>query len=180
MGLWPLDRCGRERKRIRPYRLKKRPELSVSRWTTTCETRVREHVFSHGGHKDPYFAPVTRLLRMSVALLCGLTLYAASHGDWTRQTPHFLGFVVSGLVTSASWPASASCWLCHSLWKRRFGVSAAAAFTFTLTAPLAYLVYPAWTSEGASYVSWWVRGAEYGVPLLAAIAVRAWSEAEGR
>lgn len=46
---------------------------------------------------------------------------------------------------------------------------AAGAFAFTLTVPLAYLVYPGWLGGGAWYVSWGVRAVEYGVPLLAAL-----------
>ncbi len=56
----------------------------------------------------------------------------------------------------------------------------AAAFTFTLTVPLAYLVYPGWTLGGAWYVSWWVRAVEYGLPLLAAITIKRWRGGEGR
>lgn len=38
--------------------------------------------------------PMTRLFRVFVALLCGLTLYVAAQGDWTRDTPRFLGYWV--------------------------------------------------------------------------------------
>lgn len=48
---------------------------------------------------------------------------------------------------------------------------AASAFAFTLTVPLAYLVYPAWLDGGAWYLPWSIRAIEYGLPLLAAIVV---------
>jgi hypothetical protein len=56
----------------------------------------------------------------------------------------------------------------------------AAAFTFTLTAPLAYLVYPEWILGGAWYLPWSVRAVEYGIPLLAAVAINRWTGGEGR
>ena len=34
--------------------------------------------------------PMTRLFRLSVALLCGLTLAVAAQGDWTRDASQFL------------------------------------------------------------------------------------------
>ena len=48
---------------------------------------------------------------------------------------------------------------------------AAGAFAFTLTVPLAYLVYPGWLGGGAWYLPWTIRALEYGLPLLAAIVV---------
>lgn len=44
----------------------------------------------------------------------------------------------------------------------------AAAFVFTLTVPLAYLVYPGWLGGGAWYLPWSIRAVEYGLPALVA------------
>ena len=44
---------------------------------------------------------------------------------------------------------------------------AVAALVFTLTAPLAYLVYPAWLGGAPWRVSWFLRAIEYGLPFLA-------------
>lgn len=38
--------------------------------------------------------PLIRLFRLAIAGLCGMALLAASHGDWTRDTPRFLGVFV--------------------------------------------------------------------------------------
>lgn len=35
--------------------------------------------------------PLTRLFRLAIAGLCGMAVLVASHGDWTRDTPRFLG-----------------------------------------------------------------------------------------
>ncbi len=43
---------------------------------------------------------------------------------------------------------------------------AVGAVVFTLTVPLAYLVYPGWLGGGAWYLPWTIRAIEYGVPLL--------------
>lgn len=50
----------------------------------------------------------------------------------------------------------------------------AAAFVFTLSVPLAYLVYPRWLSGGAWYLPWSIRAVEYGVPLLVGLVVWRW------
>jgi len=47
----------------------------------------------------------------------------------------------------------------------------AGALVFTLTVPLAYLVYPGWLGGGAWYLPWWIRVVEYGAPVLVGVAV---------
>jgi hypothetical protein len=59
---------------------------------------------------------------------------------------------------------------------------AVAAFVFTLTVPLAYLVYPGWIGGGAWYLPWTIRAIEYGLPALWAVreARLTWSSSASR
>lgn len=56
---------------------------------------------------------------------------------------------------------------------------AASALVFTLTVPLAYLVYPGWLGGGAWYLPWAVRAVEYGLPVLVGVVAWRWGTLRG-
>lgn len=115
------------------------------------------------------------MVSMAALLILGLTL-ARREGDVVR----------GGLVMSVAllllmpnvlpWYAL---WLLVFLPASRETPLATAALAFTLTVPLAYLVYPAWLGGGPWYIPWSIRAIEYGLPLLA-LAVSRWRGAASR
>ena len=143
---------------------------------------------------------MTRLFRLSVALLCGLTLAVAAQGDWTRDASQFLVhwaaltaiyllvLLTAGVFRPAPNPA-------RRQRPVRLGHRGEAFRRLLRGAALALIVAGFSYAHRAACLPRLSRldgrgcvvcvvvgsgGVEYGVPLLAAIAVRAWSGGEGR
>jgi len=106
---------------------------------------------------------------LSALLLAGLGLSLARQGNDVVTTGLRMSLALLLLVPNVlPWYAL---WLLVFLPIGGRSPTAVAAFTFTLTVPLSYLVYPAFLSGGAWYLPWPVRLVEYGLPLLVGLIV---------
>jgi len=106
---------------------------------------------------------------ISIILLVSLGLWLARReGDPVSTGLIMAGALLLAMPNVLPWYAL---WLLVFLPVAKGSPMAAAAFIFTLTAPLAYLVYPGWIAGGAWYLPWTIRAIEYGLPALAAILV---------
>lgn len=141
------------------------PDLLVS-----LSAYAREWRFNETGFALLALLPGGRAVpgRVALVLLAALALLVA----WRR-----VDAVRAGLVVVVAWlllMPSVLPW--YALWLLPFVVLAQdpraplerAAFAFTGTVALAYLVYPAWLAGATWQVSWDVRFAEYGSCALAA------------
>jgi rSAM/selenodomain-associated transferase 1 len=119
---------------------------------------------------DSLFALIAPAIGARAAAVAGglVLLLLAIVLAWRRTEP-----ARAALIVSAAWLALAGNVLpWYALWLLPWLVvaEAPALVAFTLTVPLAYLVYPGFLAGGPWRVGWDVRALEYGIPL----AVAAW------
>jgi hypothetical protein len=105
--------------------------------------------------------------RTAPVVVAVLTLAVALALAWKRADP-----ALAGLVVTTTWLLlSPNVLPWYALWLLPWLVlvEAPGALAFTLTAPLAYLVYPASFAGGPWQVGWGVRALEYGPGVLIAL-----------
>ena len=107
-------------------------------------------------------------IALSAALLLALGAFLGRRGVDGNHAGLIMSIALILLIPNVlPWYAL---WLLVFLPASRFSPLWAGALVMTLTAPLAYLVYPGWLKGEPWHLSWSVRALEYGVPALVAAA----------